>query len=239
MRTAWTHCSGFQIFRQQQCLLVLQSPHRWKWQVCKFDHFRAHLTTALEHSPLGENLVTADSNSSREGKRYIRIHTGKEPVSSTGQCAPWRIRFHKMQKGELTVHHCQKWRGFTPSSTHVLPLPLYLCWLWFSQDPSVNQFKRIYTQPKHLATFFWVRKEHSSQEERVGMSKQPVEGAGQGQRRVKVKPPPLSAAASHCIDSAASRTWTLTAQDLTIAPQITIVSSKIAKDHYDPTHLQM
>jgi len=35
----------------------------------------------------------------------------------------------------------------------------YLCWLWLSQDPSVNQFNRTYTQPKKLTVFFWVRKE--------------------------------------------------------------------------------
>lgn len=150
----------------------------------------------------------------------------------------WRIQFPKMQKGELTVHHCQKWRGFTPSSRHVL-LPLTCVGSGSHKTPLWTSSREYTPRQKSCLLSFGFRKEHSSQEEGVGMSKQPVERAGKGKGWVEVKPPPLSAAASHCIDVTGSRTTPLTAQHLTFATQITIVSSKIAEDHYDPTHLQM
>lgn len=59
----------------------------------------------------------------------------------------------------------------------------YLCWLWLLQDPSVNQFNRIYTQPKKnwLFSFGLEKKdEHSSLQDGRGTSKQPVEEAEKG-----------------------------------------------------------
>lgn len=45
----------------------------------KFDHLRGHLTTAVEHLLHGDgNLVTADSNSSKEGKHVTSGFTQEQ-----------------------------------------------------------------------------------------------------------------------------------------------------------------
>lgn len=117
----------------------------------------------------------------------------------TGSTLELRIQFHKMQKGELTAQHCQKWRGFTPSPRHVL-LPLTWRRLWLS-DPSVSQSNRVYTQWKKADCVLLGqgRDEHSSQQEGL------CPNSTERERVSKIKPsPPSAAAASPCIASAAA-----------------------------------
>lgn len=90
----------------------------------KFDHLGGHLTTAVEHSALGDHhLGTADSSKEEKHVNWNLHGNRAQEFHWTLSTVEQRIPFHKMQKGELIVYHCQKWRGFTPFSRHML-LPL-------------------------------------------------------------------------------------------------------------------
>lgn len=119
----------------------------------------------------------------------------------------------------------------------------YLCWLWLLQDPSVNQFNRIYTQPKKkLTVFFWVRKERWAQQSArwKGYIQTASWGSRKGVRMSESK-------AIHHFSSSKLLHWLnwqqdhhlKTSQHLTFAAQITIINNKTAKDSYNPIHLHM
>lgn len=223
--TSWTHSSGLQISRQQQSwcacapepsggnekgvdLTSQGDPSQQLWSTCQLgDH----------------NLVSADSNSSREGKHVTSGFTGAQELHWTGSTLEWRIQFHKMQKGKLTAHHCQKWRGFSPSSRHVL-LPLTCAGSGSHKTPLWTSPTGYTPSGKKLTVFFWVREEMSTAVSRKGYVKQSDNTEGE---RIKVKPSPPSAAAGTPPQTPQQHTGNHTARNNT------------AKDPCDPLRLLM
>lgn len=146
---------------------------KWKGQVCKFDHLREHLeqlqSTYHSETVIWELLILTHSR--KENMLHQRLHGNR------AQEFHWTVRNTKDTVSQDTGRRINS-----------LPLPkmerfysvfqtcaaaTYLCGLWLSQDPPMNQFNRIYTQPKKLLFSFGSEKrdEHSSQQEGRSTSK--------------------------------------------------------------------